>query len=90
MRRLNAVVTNDAADHELLKLANEKGKFALQLGLELEDYLQSAFERGIDQEWFTLVDLSEIAEAPQAGLMRVFRLTESGRKRLDTLAEEMV
>lgn len=73
--------TNDDADWQLLKLANDKGKFALSLGPIDVDDLQLAFERGIDREWFTLVDLSPVSVVPHAGLMRVFRLTQAGRRR---------
>jgi len=68
------------AERELLALANEKGKFALQLGFVLTPELQFAFERGIDEHWFDLVDLSAIAHA-QRVVMRVFRLTEKGWQR---------
>lgn len=78
---LHRVITHDEADWQLLKLANDKGKFALSLG-PLEDHdLQIAFERAIDREWFTFVDLSPITAARRAGLMRVFRLTQAGRRR---------
>jgi hypothetical protein len=85
MRSLRLVVTDEQADLELLSLANEKGKFALQLGLTPEEPLQYAFERGIDGEWFTLVDVSTVAIYPHAGLFRCFRLTEKGWARLREL-----
>jgi hypothetical protein len=77
-------VTRDMADYALLKLANEKGKFAIQVNLPIPD-LQHAFERGIDAEWFTLVDVSFIAEIKAPVLMRVFRLTAAGWERLRAL-----
>ena len=82
-RTLNRLVTFDEADRELLDLANEKGKFALDiLGIDDED-LQLAFERGIDQDWFTLVDVSYISVTSH--LMRIFKLTEAGEQRLKEL-----
>jgi hypothetical protein len=75
---------DDAADAALLLLANDKGKFALELGLTLQPTEQYAFERGIDGRWFDLVDVAEIAEMP-GRLMRVFRLTDAGSARLHEL-----
>jgi len=89
MRTITLVVTDDNADLELLSLANEKGKFGLELGYRLEPHLQFAFERGIDSEWFTFVDLSRIAAVPGARYMRIFRLTENGRARLEALKQAM-
>lgn len=68
------------ADASLLGLANEKGKFAIQIGMAMDDALIDAFERGIDREWFTLVDVTPIAIAPGT-VCRVFRLTQAGWKR---------
>lgn len=74
-------ITHEEAEWQLLRLANDKGKFALSLGpIDYAD-LQLAFERGINREWFTLVDLSPVSIVPHAGLMRVFRLTQAGRRR---------
>ena len=88
MTRLALVVTDDSADLELLKLANEKGKFAIQLGYRLEPYMQFALERGMDSEWFTLVDISPVSVVPGSGYLRIFRLTEKGRARLASLDSE--
>lgn len=81
---LRVVVTNDEADQQLLSLANEKGKFAIQLGMVLEPELQQAFERGIDNRWFDLVDIGHVQCAP-GRLMKVFRLTDAGAARLNEL-----
>ncbi len=86
MRSLERVVTHDEADWEFLKLANEKGKFAIELGLVFERDGQNAFERGIDKNWFRLVDLAPIAHAPsKSKFMRVFKLTSAGQLRRDCL-----
>lgn len=74
-----------------LRLLNMATADTLKFAVEV-DYTewgtagQLALERGIDQEWFTLVDLSSIGAAP-GRMMRVFRLTERGVQRLDDLWE---
>lgn len=72
---------HDEADFRLLSLASDKRKFAIQVGYVPSPEIQFAFERGIDNEWFTLVDVSSVAAAP-GRLMRLFRLTDAGMKRL--------
>lgn len=78
MPKLTLEEEEEAANHKLLQLANEKGKFAIQLGLEPIEAMQYAFERGIDNEWFTFVDVSYLQHTPKPVLMRVFRLTNKG------------
>lgn len=77
-------MTNDEADRKLLGLANEKHKFALEIG-HLDVDMQFALERGIDNEWFTLVDVSRLAARP--GVFRIFRLTDAGVRRLADLPD---
>lgn len=76
-------MSEDEADLAILSLANEKRKFALSLGGRFGQDLQDAFERGIDREWWTLVDVSRIDASPVA--MRIFRLTDAGMARLAAL-----
>lgn len=76
--------SDEDAEIRLLSLANHKRKFALELGLPMSSLQQGAFERGIDNEWFTLVDVSPLAVEPRRA-MRVFRLTDAGLKRLAEL-----
>jgi len=76
----------DESDFALLNLANEKGKFGLQLGVRLTEQEHEAFERGIENEWFRLVDVSTIAHAE--GIFRVFKLTEAGLARLAATAKK--
>ncbi|WP_155248592.1 hypothetical protein [Bradyrhizobium japonicum] len=83
---LRIVKTFDQADWELLSLANEKGKFGIGLATKLEEDQQLAFERGIDAQWFTFVDLSTVASMPGAGLIQLYRLTEAGAARRAELA----
>jgi len=75
----------EADDYRLLSLANEKRKFAISIYMVLDQGLQDALERGIDAEWFRLIDVSFLANAPGWGLTRVFRLTDVGTDRLDAL-----
>lgn len=84
-----ALTRDEAAELRLLQFANEKGKFGISLieGKLPAVEIQEAFERGIDGEWFTLVDVSILTEAETGpGLMRVFRLTPAGITRREVLA----
>ena len=92
MREEDMMTLQEKADLELLSLSNEKYKFVLEYGPLLPP-LQAAFERGIDKEWFTFVDLCPAAAMPATALlplagqrsMRVFRLTQAGVDRLNVL-----
>lgn len=70
-----------AADLALLSMANHKRKFGLAVGLCLDAPLQYALERGIDNDWFRLVDVSR-AVVSDGQILRIFRLTEAGLARL--------
>lgn len=60
------------AEFGVLKMANEHGAFALQLGVPLmPPPLQFALERMQRRGWVTLIDLSPISEHPDR-LFRVF------------------
>lgn len=74
---------NEEQDLRLLSMANEKGKFALQVGYVGE--LNAALERGMDESWFTLIDISPNLEAAPNRVMRVFKLTAAGVARRETL-----
>lgn len=91
-RSLERVITNDEADLALLALANEKRRFAIQMGGMTEEN-QGAFERGIDGEWFTLVDVAPLAHVPHGrpsnAVFRVFRLTDAGLRRLAELRQQI-
>jgi hypothetical protein len=80
--------TDDEYDWELLRLATGHHKFAIQLSMTLDENLQRAFERGVDRDWFTLVDVAVIAAAPQAGPMKIFKLTNRGIARLRQLKKK--
>lgn len=73
--------TDEECDWDILRRANDKGKFAIELGQVMCDHLQAAFERGINNSWWTMVDLSFIAEYPSRSPMRIFKLTTFGESR---------
>lgn len=80
------IITDDEADWNILKLANPKGKFAIQVGPLPVRQEQEAFERGIDNEWWRLVDIGPVSSAPRGLVFRIFKLTEAGRARRVELA----
>lgn len=77
------MTTEDEEDFSILKLANEKGKFGLEIGAVLLPVERNGLERGMDNDWFTLIDVSPIAES--LGVFRVFKLTAAGKARLNEL-----
>jgi hypothetical protein len=80
------VVTDDEADLQILALASEKRKFAIPVAMPLPDHLQFALERGMENDWFRLIDVAAVAELPDR-LMRIFRLTDTGMARMAELAK---
>lgn len=84
---LHRGLPDDEADFRLLSLADRTRKFVMQLGYVLESEFQCALERGIDNDWFTLVDVTTTPELP-GKVFRVFRLTDAGMKRLAVLAAQ--
>lgn len=82
---LYQIIPDDEADFRLLSVADRKRKFVVQLGYVPEPEYQRAFERGIDNDWFTLVDVTTVLELP-GKVFRVFRLTDAGDRRLAALA----
>ena len=76
------MTSDEHEDFRLLSLANEKGKFALEIAYGSADF-QSVFERGIDKQWFTMVDISPLPHATpnDRRLFRIFRLTDAGWSR---------
>lgn len=70
---------------EVLKLANkEHGKFAISVGAAFCEDHQKAFEEGLNEDLYRLIDVSPIAEMPDM-LFRIFRLTDRGHYRLAQL-----
>lgn len=64
-------MTHEKAQCEVLKLANERGKFALQIGSVFPEAVQFVFEQMQVTGWIRLLDVSPIAEYPDR-LFRVF------------------
>jgi hypothetical protein len=83
---LRKAATADEADLRILSLASNKRKFAIEVGLPMEPAMIDAFERGIDHEWFALVDISTGIPSAMERLMRVYRLTDAGMTRLAVLS----
>jgi hypothetical protein len=79
-------MTDDDYDYEILKLANENGKFAIPFDFEINRLIKEitpllqAFERGIDNNWFTLIDISPLMWDPSR-IYRIYRLTPEGKSR---------
>lgn len=74
-------------DLKLLSMVNDKLKFSVEIGYTAWGQSgQDAFERGIDHQYFTLVDVGYIAAAP-GRVMRTFRLTQDGARRLGDLRD---
>jgi hypothetical protein len=67
-----------AAELKLLKLSNEKGKFAISLTERLLDDEQLAHERLMERGWVRLIDVSMIRAAN--GIFRIFLLSEDARE----------
>lgn len=85
-----ALPEREDGEFRLLSLANnDRRKFAIQMGYGMDKALQEAFERGIDEQWFTLVDVSPIHAAPDGRVMRIFRLTDSGFQHFARLKQWM-
>lgn len=68
------MTADEQAEHELLGMANEQGKFAVALGHSMDKRLQAALERLQIRRWVTLIDLSNIAEMP-GPVFRIFLAT---------------
>jgi hypothetical protein len=76
----------------ILGLANEKGKFAVAIGIALDEMRQTMLERGMDEDWFRLIDVTPLAAAPTY-FNRVFKLTPTGemmRNRARDAAKELL
>jgi hypothetical protein len=80
-RKLVRIITDDEADFRVLSLGKENGKFAVPVNATGGEDLWRAFERGLDNDWYRLIDIVPVTAA-QGRLSRVFRLTDAGRERL--------
>jgi hypothetical protein len=68
----------EQAEYELLKLANDKGKFAIPMAANMTDDHSDALERLQLREWIKLIDVSPLSI--QTGkVFRVFMITPAAR-----------
>lgn len=72
------------AEFSVLGLANDKRKFALEIGFIGGQSFQDALERAQLKFWIRLIDVSPISEYP-GKLFRIFKLTAAGIERLTVL-----
>lgn len=84
---MTGMTPKDRVDLIFLGMANEKRKFAVALGARFTDEEREAFERGLDNDWFALIDIGPIDASAELGLpprtlMKIFRLTNAGVARL--------
>ncbi len=71
-------LNDDEEELELLKLANEHGKFAIPILTQpLSEPKQLALERLQQRRWITLIDVTPIAN--MTGLYRIFLLSPEAR-----------
>lgn len=67
---------DEQAELDVLKMATENGKLALQIGANFGQAKQAALQRLQLRQWLTLIDVSPIAEHPDR-LFRIFLASES-------------
>ena len=77
---------SDQAELAILELASDNGKFAVPIGMPLTAEQNTAFEAGLMQDWYRLLDVAMIAAFP--GVSRVFLLTDKGWHRRAVLRKE--
>ena len=79
---------NAADDTILLSILQsatpESGKFAIPVGGVGTAAEQEAFERGLDEDLYRLIDISPISIQPNT-MFRIFKLTDKGFGRLAQL-----
>lgn len=77
--------THDEHLRDILKLANaEHGKFAIEIGFSRGQEWQTAFETGLHEDLYRLIDISPASSVP-GPVFRIFRLTDIGHYRLAKL-----
>ena len=63
---------DEAAEYTVLKMANDKGKFAVQVGTRMNTVAdQFALERLQERGWVNLIDITPLAHGTTA-MFRVF------------------
>lgn len=75
MPKVSKAVNDELDELEILKMANEKGKFAIPLDERLGRRSQEALERLMDKDWIRLIDVTPLAFDGRPGkFYRVFRV----------------
>jgi hypothetical protein len=67
----HTMTDDERFEYEVLSLANEGGKFAIQIGMIMGPDLQNALQRLQERRWVMLIDISPVAIEPGA-LFRIF------------------
>lgn len=67
---------DETAERDLLALANERGKFGVEVGYPLDERRQEALERLQERDWIRLIDVSTTAVS-QGKVLRLFLLTKA-------------
>lgn len=78
----------DAHDWEILAKADQKGNFIMMLGATMCDHQKAAFERGVDKNWWQMVDIRFVPSDIGPTLARIFKLTNYGEARRATLQKK--
>jgi hypothetical protein len=79
------ILSEDQAEHEVLRLASFKDKFAIGVGSAFPPKVQIAFERMLENDLYRLIDISTVSGQPPNALFRIFRLTSAGVTRRNQL-----
>ncbi len=77
----------EQAEFAIFKLANEEGKFAIEVGYVLSRPIQKALEQMMMKDWVRLIDLSSVGCVP-GRFMRVFRMMPEALAHYRALAKE--
>ena len=68
--------------------ADPKRRFGIPLKVKLTPEIKGALDRGIENEWFRLVDIALVTSGSLEGeIVRWFRLTDAGMARLSRAKE---
>lgn len=73
-------MANEQEDWELLRLANEKDKLALEVA-PFGGAVGEALSRAFDEEWIRLIDVVQIPSMHPYKTFRIFKLTQLGKVR---------
>lgn len=82
-----ALTDEDQALLGILELANERGKFAVPMTARLCASCVPAFERGLEEDLYRLLDVTPFCAALPGQVVKVFKLTDVGWYRMKVLRE---